>query len=245
MRFVIILAVCISLSIITYADNIRVATSDWPPFYSPKLDNNGILTYIVQETLKPIGHTLTVDFLPWARALALTKAGKYHALLGCWHTKEREDYYYFTKKILDAGPHFMKKESSKLRINKPKDLEGSKIGIIRDFALSDTIKKLITEDKIHLVEVDSVYQLFELIEFSRVDVILENPLVLKYQYKNKFTRAKHELVSAGPDFKDGYIYVCWSKKMSGIKKIIEGFDISFDKIFTEAKLTKTINDLFN
>ncbi|MCX4029894.1 transporter substrate-binding domain-containing protein [Endozoicomonas sp. SM1973] len=244
MKPVITLLICLLLSYSICAEKIRVATSDWPPFYSPTVENDGILTYIVKETLKPLGHSLTVDFLPWARALALTKVGKYHALLGCWHTKAREDYYYFTKKMLDAGPHFIKKQSEKLLVRTPSDLENLKVGVIRNFALSDTLINSIKEKKTFLVEVDSIEQLFELIEYKRVDLILENPLVLKYQYRQKFPKLKYALSSAGPDFKNGYIYVCWSKKMPGIKKIVDDYDKSFEQVFKDQRLTEAINDLF-
>ena len=203
---------------------VKMTTVDWPPFYGKDLENGGILVALTREVLKVRGHGLKVDFVSWVRALKKSKEGKYHALLGCWHTKEREQYFIFSKTNVDATPHFLTLPESTLEVKKIEDLYGLKIGLIRGFAIGAQVKKAVTAKKVQIMEVSFHHNLFKLLQKKRIDLIMENSSVMKAKITDRLRSNKYNLKTVGSNFFDGFLYVCWSRKKEDSKKLSEDFN---------------------
>lgn len=56
---------------------IVLATGNWEPYYGETLPNGGIVTEIVRRAFRRVGYELEVKWRPWARAMEVTKQGKY------------------------------------------------------------------------------------------------------------------------------------------------------------------------
>lgn len=54
------------------ADTVRLTTLEWPP-YSGSLPDNGFSSIVVREAFKAMGHTVSIDVLPWQRAVHSAK----------------------------------------------------------------------------------------------------------------------------------------------------------------------------
>ncbi|MBK1838416.1 ABC transporter substrate-binding protein [Azospirillum sp. YIM B02556] len=54
------------------ADTVRLTTLEWPP-YSGSLPDNGFSSIVVREAFKAMGHTVSVEVLPWQRAVHSAK----------------------------------------------------------------------------------------------------------------------------------------------------------------------------
>ncbi len=209
---------------------VKMTTVDWPPFYGKDLENGGILVALTREVLKVQGHELKVDFVPWVRALKKSKEGKYHALLGCWYTKEREKHFIFSKTNLDGTPHFLTLPDSTLKVKKVEDLYGLKIGLIRGFAIGAQMKEAVSAKKVQIMEVSFHHNLFKLLQKKRIDLIMENSTVMKAKITEKYPSNKYNLKTVGSNFFDGYLYVCWSRKKEGAKKLSEDFNKALQTI---------------
>lgn len=222
-RLIFILVFILSITGVK-SELVKMTTVDWPPFYGKGLENGGIFVALTREALKVRGHVLKVDFVSWVRALKKSKEGKYHALLGCWYTKEREKYFIFSKTNVDATPHFLSLPESTLEVKKVEDLHGLKIGLIRGFAVGSQIKEAISANKVQIMEVSFHHNLFKLLQKKRIDLIMENSSVMKAKITEKLPSNKYNLKTVGSNFFDGYLYVCWSRKKEGAKKLSEDFN---------------------
>ncbi|PWC44319.1 transporter substrate-binding domain-containing protein [Azospirillum sp. TSO22-1] len=54
------------------ADEVRLTTLEWPP-YSGSLPDNGFSAVVVREAFKAMGHTVSIEVLPWQRAVKSAK----------------------------------------------------------------------------------------------------------------------------------------------------------------------------
>ncbi|MDC0254729.1 transporter substrate-binding domain-containing protein [Bacteriovoracales bacterium] len=220
-----IITIFISLSFTgVKAELIKMTTLDWPPFYGKNLKDGGFFTALTNEVLKLQNHSLKVDFLPWARAVSQGKRGKYHALLGCWYTKEREKHFIFSKTNVDSTPHFLARPDSTIKIEKFDNLYGYTIGLIRGYALSPQLKEAISTKKVRKLEASSHEALFKLLKVKRIDLVLENSTVMKAKLKKKWPSKAFNLKKVGSSFIDGFLYICWSRKKDGTQKISEDFN---------------------
>ena len=65
------------------ANTIKISTGHWPPYLSEDLPGGGFVSQIIRESFESEGVDVEFAFLPWSRALAMTKSGKYQASAIC------------------------------------------------------------------------------------------------------------------------------------------------------------------
>ncbi|ANW25516.1 hypothetical protein BA953_15630 [Vibrio coralliilyticus] len=170
-------------SFCTTAKTVTMVTDEWPPFFSEYLPKNGVSSEIVREALARKGYTLELVFVPWARAMEMTKEGKSHALFGTWYSDEIKDDFYFSKQTIGNGDgHFIASEYSGVGSITLGTLSGHTIAFVRGYPISSELRALIDSKQVKVYEVTRIEQLFKMHESGRVDLILENYHVAKYRY---------------------------------------------------------------
>ncbi len=214
------------LSPMAVTDTVKVITVDWPPFYARDLPANGFVTEIAREAFKRKGHTLDITFAPLKRAKHLTRKGEFHGLFGCWVNDISKSHYNISNEKLASGDgHFLTLQGSNLRDLQPKDLAGKRIGIVRGYGVSDKLQAMFDSGEATRVEVSRIKQLLNMIQLKgRIDFILENELVAKYEFKKSYPGREYNLETVGKDDIDGGLYICWSKSNETADKFRAGFD---------------------
>ena len=80
---------------------VKMATAPWAPYYSPDLPNGGYIPDITREAFKRVGYDFEVEYMPWKRALEMSRKGRYDGILGVFYSEERGEYFIFS---LPNGP---------------------------------------------------------------------------------------------------------------------------------------------
>jgi polar amino acid transport system substrate-binding protein len=62
------------------AQDVTIATLDWPPYVDSGMKDKGFNAEIVTEAFKRVGHAAKIEFMDWDTAVARTSQGKYDAL---------------------------------------------------------------------------------------------------------------------------------------------------------------------
>ena len=75
------------------AREITMCTLNWEPYYGEELPRDGFFTEIVRTAFERAGHTVKVEFMPWARAMLEVKQGDREVLLGAYYNEERAETY--------------------------------------------------------------------------------------------------------------------------------------------------------
>ncbi len=198
---------------ITTADTVRFITVDWPPFFAGDLPKGGFTVEIARQALKRKGHTMEITFAPWKRATFATRKGEYHGLFGCWLNNEYRRNFNASQEIMANGDgHFLALQGTNSYHLRPENILGKRVGIVRGYAVSETLDALFTSGKVTRVDVNRVTQLLNMIQLKdRIDLILENELVVKYNFKRSYPGRVYNLEVVGKDHIDGGLYICWSK----------------------------------
>ena len=221
------------------ADTVTLATLDWSPFYGKDLPKKGYIAEIARQALERKGHKMTLEFMPWTRAMYTVKQGVYHGLFGCWFNNEIKDDYYFSKEIMGSGDgHFLALDDSVLHSLVPEKLKGKKVGFVRGYPISDELIKLFKSGQVSKHEISKFRLLFGLIWAGRIDVILENYQVAKHYFKQSYPEKTFDLKIVGKDYVDAGLYICWSKKKKGINQIIQDFDDSIRTMRKDGTINK-------
>mgnify|MGYP001942282196 CR=1 FL=1 len=220
-----------------------MATVDWQPFQGKDLPKYGFTAEIARQALARKGHTFDLKFMPWARAVEEVKAGKYHALFNPWKGTDNEKSYYFSKEIMGSGDgHFLALADSKLHNLGPDGLKGMRIGFVRAYSVSDELSALFKSGDVKRTEVEKVNQLIKMIRAGRIDIILENQLVAQHVFKTHYPKQNFDLKIVGKDLIDGSLYIGWSKKKFGSKKLRDDFDAAIGEMRNDGTIEKIMEE---
>ena len=76
---------------------VRLLSSEYPPFFSKKLENYGAVSEIITKAFEKSGYKVSIEFRPWARALDQTTKGAADGMFALWHNAEREKIFLFSE----------------------------------------------------------------------------------------------------------------------------------------------------
>lgn len=93
----------------SYGDcDITLRWDDDPPYFMVKEDEVvGIDADLVREAMERLGCSLSLEKLPWARALRELRAGRVDMLSGAYRTPEREQYAHYSEVVGLVSPNIL------------------------------------------------------------------------------------------------------------------------------------------
>ena len=128
--------------------------------------------------LKRAGYRSKVSMVPWSRALNGTRNGAYDLIICAWRSKEREREFYFSDPYVENRIVFLKPSGSTWNYTGLTSLRGKRIGVIRDYAYSDTFNKsdVFQRD----ASGEFVANVLKLVS-GRIDLTLEDEFVARFE----------------------------------------------------------------
>ena len=85
-------------------DVIMVAATEWSPYMSENLPNNGIVVEITRAAFERASYKAVFKFYPWKRLLASTEEGAVDAAMGVSYTEERTAYFLYPTQTTFEDP---------------------------------------------------------------------------------------------------------------------------------------------
>ncbi|MCP4129540.1 MAG: amino acid ABC transporter substrate-binding protein [bacterium] len=212
---------------------ITVRADSWPPYNGdPNSPNPGYMVEVVNQIFKKEGFLIDYKLMPWNRSLKEVERGKYDAVLGA--SVECAKCVTPKEPIQTFQNRFFVKKGSKWRFKNIKSLENKSVGVIADYSYSSSFDKYLEKNKkdskrIAIMFGDlSLQKNIKKLLSGRVDIILENPVVLRWEMKT-IGVMDDEIIDAGmlSDSKDN-LYMKFSPA-SNKKATSEKYSALFDK----------------
>ncbi len=234
--------VILLISVSSYANNIKkekisIVATNWIPYTSKDLSSGGFFTEISQTALEKAGYKTEVKFVPWKRAVNMTKSGKADALLGASYTKERTEYFLYSKYNWESKVHLFAKKGHKYNNKTLKELCPSKVGMF----LGSYMKKEFESHKCFKIEeVKNVDLNIKKLSKNRIDFFVEAKDSVIYLLNNKLNKYKNIIEVVTPAYKIGKIYMVFSKRLKNYKQIQENFDKAIDTMKIDGSYDKIL-----
>jgi len=159
---------------------------DWMPFESIKNGQHIGITADIIELFKkqlpiPINLIKTEN---WQASLLKAKQRKCDILSLAAVTPSRSEYMGFTTPYLDL-PVVMATKSNTAFINKITDIKNQKLGIVKDYAMAEILRKKIPD--INIVDVDSITDGLERVGSGELFGYIDNLMVISNSIQKDFT----------------------------------------------------------
>lgn len=121
----------------TLSASLTLGSTDYPPYYGPKLENYGVMTEQVQAAFKHQDINTKVIFYPWARLMRKAKDGHVEATYTVWCTAERKKDFIYSHSLFPNKVVFLKSKDLKLTFDQYSDLRSYRIGYVFGYAYPD------------------------------------------------------------------------------------------------------------
>jgi polar amino acid transport system substrate-binding protein len=84
-----------------HARDLTLAATEYPPYYAESMSHGGPVVEMTLAALREAGHTPSLRFMPWARALQWGEQGRVDGLVGVWHSPEREAAFLYSEPLVE------------------------------------------------------------------------------------------------------------------------------------------------
>ncbi|MFK7845173.1 MAG: substrate-binding periplasmic protein [Rhodothermales bacterium] len=216
------------------AKTIKLAATEWPPFYGENLDDNGFMTEIIREALSRSGYDVKIDFLPWKRALASAQSGKHDGLFTVWYREEREEWFVFSDALPSNQLAFLKRKGNPIDSSNFEDLKGQNIGVVRGYAPPPGF----AEAGLKTSEARDDLENLRKLEKGRVDLILADKIVAQHLINTAVSEMGAEVEWIDPPVHEDIQYLVFSKKAENYQKLKDAFNKSLAEMTEDGVLER-------
>ncbi|MCP4104202.1 MAG: transporter substrate-binding domain-containing protein, partial [Desulfobacteraceae bacterium] len=108
-----------------------LATMNWEPIYGKSLPEGGVFTAVTREAFRRGGYRLDVKFVPWKRAMKMSKRGDYHGILGAGQSSERKPHFTATEMVIQFEGFLFSRAEETITYTELQDLKQYTVGVVR------------------------------------------------------------------------------------------------------------------
>lgn len=238
-RFILGLTVTVTLLLPARADELVMATDDWPPF---RISNEqgliGLDLDLIDEIAKRTRSNLTVAKMPWGRALTSMQTGDVDVMTGLAYRDERAEYIAYTDTpYFKCTTAFYTIAGQAQKIKSYEDLARYQVGYVLHSAYFDRFDNDVSLDKVGVAQEQI---LIDMLMKRRFGVMIGTDCQVDYFIKRQGFAGKIEKAPYNPgNAVDLFLGVSkksdWVGKLDLLNKVVkelvdEGF---VDKISEE------------
>ena len=175
-----ILAVCLLGSFVSTAAEskmtIRLASSDYQPYYGPQARNHGPLAELIHSAFASQQVESSIEFMPWTEALQQAQTADFAGLVCGWDHPLRRQHYLFSSPLYYNELRFFAYQKIGQRNLKLLAQQLPRLGLVKDYAYPERV----SEAGFEITIVNSDHALLDLLLQHKVDLILSDSATTQY-----------------------------------------------------------------
>lgn len=110
---------------------LRMATLEYPPYSSEHLPDGGSIVALTRRAFAVRGHSLQIDFMPWARVRMGLRNSSYQGALALWPQEVKEEGLLASRPLFYSELGLFVRNDHPLPFNQLQELRGQTLGIVR------------------------------------------------------------------------------------------------------------------
>ncbi|MAM88273.1 substrate-binding periplasmic protein [Allohahella sp. A8] len=220
---------------------VKLTSLEWPPYTGPQLPEKGVSSAIVTAAFKAVGYKVEIAFYPWARAVALAKAGQedFIGYFPEYHSEDIAQEFIFSAPIGSGPLGFVQNKQKPVEWNTLDDIKGLTVGTVRDYVNTADFDSRVSAGTQKVEEVTSDEQNIKKVAAGRLPLAVIDRNVLNYLLENDPTLvdARANLEFNDKLLEDKQLFVCFTKSSKG-EQIARDFAEGMKQIDIDAIVAK-------
>lgn len=216
--------------------NFRLTTAIYPPYNYYDEQVKGLNVEIIKAAFSAVNYQVTVDILPFGRALLYAKQGKYDGVT-LWHSKQRMQWFEFSQPFTQSELIFFKRKSLSVNYGNFADISPYTIGTVQKYAYP---KSFTQNTQLSLAKVLTDEQNIKKLVLGRIDLALIDKRMAQFIMQKHYPKQRATFDSAGTLTNEDY-YLAVSKNTDNYLEKLAAFNQGLAIIQangTLAKITK-------
>jgi polar amino acid transport system substrate-binding protein len=200
------------------AQDVKLATLDWPPYTSPTLPQKGMVSNILQDAAKQSGHDLGFGFFPWVRAMRTGRDDpNYVGYFPAYWTPERAQTCNFSKPIGIGEVGLVQRRDHPVHWSELQDLSNIIIGVTAGYSNGTAFDTMVRDGKLQVQPAPADIDNLRMVARGRIPVAVVERSVFEYSLLTEpDLRQKREELEFNPQLiAELPLYVCFKKTADG------------------------------
>ncbi|MCP4352251.1 MAG: amino acid ABC transporter substrate-binding protein [Desulfobacterales bacterium] len=211
------------------ADKITLATGEWTPYTSKKLEGYGFITEIVSEVFKETGVETEYKFYPWRRCYHLVKSGKIWGAFPYTYTEERANEVLFSDSVGESKTvFFYYKKKKDYAYDTLDNLKPFKLGGIVGYFYEEAFKKAGLQVDYAPDEISAINKLAA----GRMELLPLNELVGWYYIGKRFPAKVNDFGRLEKAYSTDELKVIVSKQYPNSSNLLKQFNKHLNNVKT-------------
>jgi polar amino acid transport system substrate-binding protein len=181
------------------AEIITIATLEYAPWTGKNLKDHGFVNHVITEAFQRKGYTVKYTYLPWKRAAAEAKEGKYSALSYVYWSKDWEKDFFLSNPISEEKIVFFHLKSNPIKDwITLEDLKNYKFGATRGYTYTKEFWEAAKTRRLTVDVTNSDLQNFKKLLAGRIDIFPSGLVNGNSILQKEFDASKADLLSIDP-----------------------------------------------
>jgi polar amino acid transport system substrate-binding protein len=212
--------------------SVKLASLEWPPFTGEALEGHGISTKVVTAAFTAMGYAVTVEFLPWSRAVYLARHDP--AVAGyfpVYRAAAVAANFIFSEPIGASPIGFVERSSAPVTWNSLDDLRGLTIGTVQDYDNTEEFDRMAAAGELTVERARNDLTNVRKVLGGRIPLAVIDKNVLDYLLASVPDLAAHRdaLQFNVKQLESKELFVCFRKDREG-EKMAAIFNAGLEKI---------------
>jgi polar amino acid transport system substrate-binding protein len=224
------------------ADHFRCVSLQYPPLVYQNNEGQieGLAFELVSTVFKQMGHSISVEVLPWARSLALMKTGERDCIFTIFRNPERESFLDFNQQSIIPQVVYLyaKKGSAVSYDGNPGSLTPYRIGTVSKINYGPKFEEL--RNKMMLEEVPTLEQNLKKLALGRIDLVPSNFYTASYTLgQDEIKPLAAQLTKLALPLDTVPSYIGFAKERN-LQVVAAQFDVHFKKVMHSGMYRKLL-----
>jgi len=224
---------------VTAADELRLATSSWPPYVDEKMPGKGLAIKLVTTALTRAGYSTKLRIESWTRSLEGTDIGVYDVIPTAWYNEKRARSFTFSKPYLMNNIMLLKRKSDPFTFNNLSDLNGRVIGIIPNYAYGPEFDKA---GNFYRVRSEHLVENLTKLQQNQINLTLDDERVLLHDLNKYMSNSQDEFEILPKPLSVNGLHIAVSKQHPDHEKIVAAFDKAIEEMKQDGEFEKILNE---
>jgi polar amino acid transport system substrate-binding protein len=201
---------------------VRLATlEDYAPYSAADRPDMGFAPDVFVQAMRRRGHVVSVEVMPWARALEAVREGRFHALTSVWHSAERENFLLFSQPFALQRLVFVRRAGSVFDFRRLEDLRGRRVGTVYGFFYQPDF---MAASFIQRQEAPNVLTNLRLLAADRIDLTLDDEGLLRFLLNTQLPELRPHLELTQGALTENPLYMGFSRVLPEGYALVEDFN---------------------
>lgn len=149
---------------------LHIATGELPPYATASRADQGIALSIVRRAFELEGYQIEFTFLPWSRALAESRLGKWDGTAYWGHKPEHDVSFILSDNVLTEQWVFVYRSELKFKWDRLTDLRPYRVALIKDYTYTPQIWSMADKGEFKSDKLANDLAALRMLLLKRVDV---------------------------------------------------------------------------